>query len=131
MAPQQKWLFSPLFVSDMAKLMAAIESTLNFDENKVRKTPLVTFLLRRNVTRKFENVQFFFINFGGFPKVLRTQRVNQAPMKFFFFAKCYIYQLKHLLGVKLGQKENFKNIMEGSLTRCVRTTSIYVHTGDF
>ena len=63
--------------------MDALESTLNFEENKARKLRLVTFLLRRNVTRKFKNVRFFFINFGGFLKVLRTQRVNQAPMKIF------------------------------------------------
>ena len=60
--------------------MDALESTLNFEENKARKLRLVTFLLRRNVTRKFENAQYFFFNFGTFSKLLRSERVNQVPM---------------------------------------------------
>ena len=64
--------------------MVALESTLNFEENKVRKMRLVTFLLRRNVTRNFENVQFFFVNFGTFSKLSGSERVNTTPMKISF-----------------------------------------------
>ena len=64
--------------------MGVSESTLNFEENKVRKVRLVTFLFRRSVTRNFENVLFFFVNYGTFSKLPGSERVNTTPMKISF-----------------------------------------------
>ena len=61
------------------KTLCAIDSGMNFESNETRKTPLVTFGLRPNVTRMFRNSRFFSLIFGAFQICLRSERVNEDP----------------------------------------------------
>ena len=73
----EKCYFLPLSCQFYGQTLCAIDSGMNFESNETRKTPLVTFGLRPNVTRMFRNSCVFSLIFGAFQNCLRSQRGNK------------------------------------------------------
>ena len=127
----EKCYFLPLSCQFYGQSLCAIDSGMNFESNETRKTPLVTFGLRPNVTQMFRNSRFFSLIFGAFQICLRSERVNEDPHGKNIF-------LKMIWVVSISYQEQIWTKIETwqidygvSLTRWLRRTSILVFKREF